>query len=113
MGLSFLGGLAWLIALVGSLAWPALLAWLYWRWQASQIADRERFLTRGILLSYGVILGLHLLLGGWVRDGAEQYSASGSWLDAWGPVVVVLLLENGAAVLALNRLQYLQHQRRP
>jgi hypothetical protein len=110
MGLSFFGGLAWLAAVLGSLLWPALLAWLYERWQAPRIGDRERFLSRGILLSYAVILGLHLLLGGWVRSGAEQYAVTGSWLDAWGPVLTVLVIENGAAVFALSRLQ--QHQRR-
>ena len=110
MGLSFLAGLGWLAAVLGSLLWPALLAWLYGRWQAPRIADRERFLPRGMLLSYAVILGLHLLLGGWVRSGAEQYAVSGSWLDAWGPVLAVLVIENGAALFALNRL--VQHQRR-
>ena len=110
MGLSFFGGLAWLAAVFGSLLWPALLAWLYWRWQARRIADRECFLTRGILLSYAIILGLHLLLGGWVRSGAEQNAATGTWLDVWGPVLAVLLIENGVALFALHRLQ--QHQRR-
>jgi len=107
MGLSFFGGLAWLVAVFGSLLWPALLAWLYWRWQAPEIADRERFLTRGVPLSYAVILGLHWLLGGWVRSGAEQYATSGAWLDAWGPVLAVLLIENAIALFALHRL----HQR--
>ena len=110
MGLSFFGGLAWLAALLGSLLWPAVLAWLYCRWQAPRIADRERFLSRGILLSYAVILGLHMLLGGWVRSGAEQYALTGAWLDAWGPVLAVLVIENTVAVFALHRLH--QYQRR-
>jgi len=108
MGLSFFGGLAWLAALFISLVWPALLAWLYWRWQASRIGDRGRFLIRAIPISYAVILGLHLLLGAWVRSGAEQYAASGAWFDAWGPLLAVLLIENGAAVFALHRLQLRQ-----
>ena len=108
MGLSFFGGLAWLAAVLVSLLWPALLVWLYCRWQAPRIVDRERFLTRGILLSYAIIIGLHLLLGGWVLSGVEQYAVTGAWLDVWGPLLAVLLIENGVALFALNRLQQRQ-----
>ncbi len=108
MGFSLFGGLAWLAALFGSLLWPGLLAWGYSRWQSARIADRERFLSWGIPLAYLVILGLHALLGRWILAAAEADAAARSWMDLWGPVIAVLLIENGLALVALNRLQAYQ-----
>ncbi len=108
MGFSLFGGLAWLVALIGSVLWPGLLAWGYSRWQAARIVDRERFLRWGIPLAYIVILGLHALLGLWIRAAAEADPAARSWLDLWGPLIAVLLIENGLALFALNRLQVYQ-----
>lgn len=106
MGFSLIGGLFWLAALLGSVLWPGLLAWLYANWQKAAIADRERFLRWAIPGAYVTILGLHALLGRWVRSGAEAYAISGVALDVWGPVVAVLLIENAAALLVLQRVQH-------
>ena len=105
MGLSFFGGLFWLAALLGSVLWPALLAWWFANWRRRNIADREKFLRWAIPAAYVTILGLHALLGPWVRSGAEAYATSSVPLDVWGPVIAVLLIENAAALLMLQRLQ--------
>ena len=107
MGLSLFGSVVWLTALVGSLVWPAVLAWLFARWQHRLIPDRNRFLLAAIPVSYVAILGSHQFLGEFVQTGAVLAAESGDVLQAWSRVIATLVVENVLALLALAGLLWL------
>lgn len=104
MGLSLLGGFTWLAGLVGSLLWPAALAFCFVRWRRPRIVDQRRFLMFGIPMSYAVILGSHLMLGDVVIQGARTARETGVLFEVWWRILFVISIETALAVAVLSLL---------
>ena len=108
---TLLGSVVWLLGLIGSLLWPALIAFLFVRLQFRPLREPRRFLSIALPLSYAVVLISHGLLADVVLDGGREAAETGEISIAWSRILAVLLFESLLAVAALFLLRRLLDRR--